>query len=58
METFTLSAKELQRVTVISDCVKRNLACASRGRSSPRRLSQRVRDHILRMDAPGTKTQK
>jgi transposase len=29
METYTLSAKELQRVTVISSCVKGNLACAS-----------------------------
>lgn len=29
METFTLSAKELHRVAVISNCVKGNLACAS-----------------------------
>src|ERR1017187_6071387 len=29
METFTLSAKELQRVTVIANCVNGNLACAS-----------------------------
>jgi transposase len=29
METFTLSAKELQRVAVISNCVRGNLACAS-----------------------------
>src|ERR1035437_10884927 len=80
METFTLSAKELQRVTVIANCVNGNLACASaaellaltprhvkrlkaryrqggaaalahasRGRSSPRRLPQRVRDRILRL---------
>ena len=80
METYTLSAKELQRVSVISRCVKGNLACASaaellavtprhvkrlkaryrqdgaaalahasRGRSSPRRLPQPVRDRILRL---------
>jgi transposase len=80
METFTLSAKELQRVTVIANCVNGNLACASaaellavtprhvqrlkaryrqggaaalahasRGRPSPRRLPQRVRDRILRL---------
>jgi len=29
METYTLSAKELQRVSVISRCVQGNLACAS-----------------------------
>jgi len=29
METYTLSAKELQRVTVIASCVQGNLACAS-----------------------------
>jgi transposase len=29
METYTLSAKELQRVSVISSCVKGNLSCAS-----------------------------
>jgi len=77
-ETFTLSAKELQRVAVISHCVKGDLACAraaellqitprhvqrlkaryrqeggaalahaSRGRPSPRRLPDRVRDRIL-----------
>src|SRR5258708_33630974 len=28
METFTLSQKELQRVAVISSCVKGDLACA------------------------------
>jgi transposase len=80
METYTLSAKELQRVAVICNCVKGDLACASaaemlavtprhvkrlkarlrqggsaalahasRGRSSPRRLPQPVRDRILRL---------
>jgi transposase len=80
METYTLSAKELQRVSVIARCVKGDLACASaaellavtprhvkrlkaryrqdgaaalahasRGRSSPRRLPQPVRDRILRL---------
>ena len=29
METYALSAKELQRVSVISSCVKGNLSCAS-----------------------------
>lgn len=29
METYTLSEKELQRVSVISSCVKGNLSCAS-----------------------------
>jgi transposase len=78
--TFALSQKELQRVAVISSCVKGDLACAraasllnltprhvkrlksrlrqsgeaalahaSRGRSSPRRLPQRVRDRILQL---------
>ena len=78
METYTLSAKELQRVTVISSCVKGNLACAraakllaltprhvkrlkaryrqagaaalahaSRGRPSPRRIPEAVRQRIL-----------
>src|ERR1700677_3355422 len=28
METYALSAKELQRVSVISNCVKGNLSCA------------------------------
>src|SRR5712691_8665958 len=77
-ETFTLSAKELQRVAVISHCVKGDLACAgaaellglsprqvkrlksryrqggeaamahaSRGRPSPRRLSEPLRQSIL-----------
>ena len=79
-ETFPLSARELQRVTVISSCVQGNLACAraaelldltprhvkrlkaryrqagaaalahaSRGRPSPRRLPQPVRQRILRL---------
>jgi transposase len=79
-ETFRLSQKELQRVAVISSCVKGNLACAraaellaitprhvkrlklryrqagaaalahaSRGRPSPRRLSDRVRARILHL---------
>ena len=78
METCVLSAKELQRVTVISSCVKGNLACASdakllaltprhvkrlkaryrqagaaalahasRGRPSPRRIPEAVRQRIL-----------
>jgi transposase len=80
METFPLSAKELQRVSVISSCVKGNLACAraaklldltprhvkrlkarlrlggaaalahaNRGRPSPRRLPEPVRQRILRL---------
>ena len=80
METYTLNAKELQRVTVISSCVKGNLACASaaklleltprhikrlkaryrqagaaalahasRGRPSPRRIPEAVRQRILRL---------
>ena len=79
-ETFTLSQKELQRVAVLSRCVKGNLACAraaelldltprqvkrlkaryrqgggaalahaSRGRPSPRRLPEPVRQRILRL---------
>ena len=78
METFTLSQKELQRVAVIAQCVKGNLACAraaellaltprhiqrlkaryrhgsaaalahaSRGRPSPRRLPEPVRQRIV-----------
>lgn len=78
--TFALSQKELQRVAVISSCVKGDLACAraasllhltprhvkrlksrlrqggeaalahaSRGRPSPRRLPQHVRDRILQL---------
>jgi transposase len=78
--TFALSQKELQRVAVITSCVKGNLACAraaslldltprhlkrlkarlrqggeaalahaSRGRPSPRRLPDRVRDRILHL---------
>src|ERR1035438_3044686 len=80
METYTLSQRELQRVAVISSCVKGDLACAraaslldltprhvkrlksrlrqggeaaladaSRGRPSPRRLPQRVRDRIVQL---------
>jgi len=80
METYTLSQKELQRVAVISSCVKGDLACAraaslldltprhvkrlkarlrqggeaalahaSRGRPSPRRLPQRVRDRAVQL---------
>src|SRR6266852_5849891 len=79
-ETFTLSAKELQRVAVISHCVKGDLACAgaaelldlsprqvkrlksryrqggeaamahaSRGRPSPRRLPEPLRQSILHL---------
>jgi transposase len=79
-ETFRLSQKELQRVTVISSCLKGDLACAraaelldltvrhvkrlksryrqggeaalahaSRGRPSPRRLPQRLRERILQL---------
>src|SRR5260221_4639981 len=47
--TFALSQKELQRVAVISSCVKGALAHASRGRPSHRRLPQRVRDRILHL---------
>src|SRR5271169_151179 len=78
--TFALSQKELQRVAVITSCVKGDLACAraalllnltprhvkrlksrlrqggeaalahaSRGRPSPRRLPQRVRERILHL---------
>jgi hypothetical protein len=35
--------KELQRVGVISSCVKGDMAHVNRGRPSPRRLPQRVR---------------
>src|SRR2546422_21891 len=79
-ETFTLSQKELQRVAVISHCVKGDLACAraaelldlsprqvqrlkaryrqggeaamahaSRGRPSPRRLPQPLRQRVLHL---------
>src|ERR1700748_3177008 len=79
-ETFHLSQKELQRVAVISSCVKGELTCAraaelldltprqikrlktryrqgsaaalahvSRGRPSPRRLPERMRDRILHL---------
>jgi transposase len=78
--TFALSQKELQRVSVISSCVKGDMACAraaellslsirqvrrlkkrlredgeaalahaSRGRPSPRRLPERVRQTVLRL---------
>ncbi len=78
--TFTLSQKELQRVTVIEQCVRGNLTCArgaqllalsprhikrlklryrqgsaaalahvSRGRPSPRRLPDRLRQAVLRL---------
>lgn len=78
--TFALSQKELQRVAVITSCVKGDLVCAraasllnltprhvkrlksrlrqggeaalahaSRGRPSPRRLPDRVRDRILQL---------
>src|SRR5580692_12396880 len=49
METYTLSQKELQRVAVISSCVKGDLAHASRGRPSHRRIPQRVRDRIVQL---------
>src|SRR6266849_1604178 len=83
-ETFTLSQKELQRVAVISRCVKGELACAraagllclsvrqikrlkkrmredgeaalahaNRGRPSPRRLPDAVRQRIVQL-ARGT----
>ena len=79
-ETFTLSHKELQRVSVISACIKGDMACASaaellslsvrhikrlkkrwreagaaalahanRGRPSPRRLPERIRQTVLRL---------
>jgi transposase len=79
-ETFTLSQKELQRVSVISTCIKGDLACASaaellslsvrqikrlkkrlredgeaalahanRGRPSPRRLPERIRQAVVRL---------
>src|SRR5882724_7013483 len=47
--TFALSQKELQRVAVISSCVKGELAHASRGRPSHRRLPDRVRERILQL---------
>jgi len=43
METFTLSQKELQRVAVISSCVKGDLACARAAsllELTPRHLKQ------------------
>ncbi len=48
--TFALSQKELQRVSVIFNCV-RDMACANRGRPSPRRLPLRI---PLRSDEPLT----
>jgi transposase len=79
-ETFTLSQKELQRVSVISACIKGDMACAraagllclsvrqikrlkkrmredgeaalahaNRGRPSPRRLSDALRQRILQL---------
>ena len=79
-ETFTLSQKELQRVSVISTCIQGDLACASaaellclsvrqikrlkkrlredgeaalahanRGRPSPRRLPERIRQALVRL---------
>jgi len=48
-ETFALSQKELQRVTVISACLKGELACASRGRPSHRRMPDAKRKNILRL---------
>src|SRR6266404_5220321 len=47
--TFALSQKELQRVSVISSCVKGDLAHASRGRPSPRRLPSRIRQAVIRL---------
>ncbi len=44
-----MSQKELQRVAVISRCVKGELAHANRGRPSHRRLPQTVRERILRL---------
>ena len=83
-ETFTLSQKELQRVTIISACIKGDMACAraagllclsvrqikrlkrrmredgeaalahaNRGRPSPRRLPDAVRQRIVQL-ARGT----
>ncbi|MBZ5699048.1 MAG: helix-turn-helix domain-containing protein, partial [Acidobacteriia bacterium] len=46
METYTLSAKELQRVTVISSCVKGNLACASAAK-----LLELTPRHVKRLKA-------
>jgi transposase len=79
-DTFTLSQKELQRVSVISACIKGDMACAraagllclsvrqikrlkkrmredgeaalahaNRGRPSPRRLSDALRQRILQL---------
>jgi hypothetical protein len=48
-ETFRVSQKELQRVAVIASCVKGDLAHASRGRPSHRRLPDAVRERIVRL---------
>src|ERR1700675_1748065 len=48
-ETFTLSQKELQRVSVINACIKGDLAHANRGRRSPRRLPDAVRQRIVQL---------
>src|SRR5258706_9101901 len=52
-ETFTLSQKELQRVGVISACIKGDVAHANRGRPSHRRLPDAVRRRIVQL-ARGT----
>src|SRR5260370_33060499 len=39
-ETFTLSQKELQRVSVISTCIKGDLACASAAALLPLSMRQ------------------
>ncbi len=44
-----MSQKELQRVSVISSCVKGDMAHANRGRPSPRRLPARVRQTVVRL---------
>src|SRR6202051_1787503 len=48
-ETFTLSQKELQRVSVINACIKGDMAHANRGRPSPRRLPDAVRQRIVQL---------
>src|SRR5579859_8029912 len=52
-ETFTLSQKELQRVSVISACIKREMAHANRGRPSHRRLPKDMATRIVQL-ARGT----
>jgi hypothetical protein len=44
-----LSPKELQRVAVVSKCVKGKLAHANRGRRSHRRLPDTLRERIGRL---------